>query len=218
MTDVDPPAASPAPSSSPESPPSASESPPSVSGSTPASHRLFPWACLTVAALALGYLCWAVEDLRQEAKTSSQAVNAHLPQILEKVEGASATLKEVADDLKKLRDLAGASGPRDKSLAVFADRLLDLLEAAPVKLGLEKMIGKELKNLLPAAAWVRDARKEALWLTFRAKSKAELFERLCKNKFGSDWIVELAEGKQSLANWFAERDAEAKRLLPLKEK
>ena len=110
----------------------------------------FRWACLIVFSAALGYLCWAVEDLRGEAKTSSRAVNAHLPQILEKVEGSSATLKEVADDLKKLRDLAGANGPRDKSLAVFADRLLDELQRAELRVGVEKLIGKELKEPIAA--------------------------------------------------------------------
>jgi hypothetical protein len=184
---------------------------------------LFPWACLVVATVALGYLCWAVEDLRQEAKTSGKALNAHLPQILEKVEGSSATLKEVSDDLKKLRDLSGASGPRDKSLALFADRLLDRLQEARLEVGLSKMIGAGLKDAVPAAAWVRDARKEALWLTFRAKSKQELFDRLCQNKFGSDWLV-LPPGDEAkdqkprpLAEWFAEHDGEAKALLPVKE-
>jgi len=188
-----------------------------------ASPSLFPWACLIVATAALGYLCWAVEDLRQEAKTSGKAVNAHLPQILEKVEHSSATLKEVSDDLKKLRDLSGASGPRDKSLALFADRLLDRLQEAHLEIGVKKLIGGDLKEPVPAAAWVRDARKEALWLTFRAKSKQELFERLCKNKFGSDWLVLPPgdEGKDQkprpLAEWLAEHDGEAKALLPEKE-
>jgi len=192
---------------------------------TPASSPgPFSWACLTVATLALGYLCWAVEDLRQEAKTSGEAINAHLPQILEKVDGSSATLKEVADDLKKLRDLAGASGPRDKSLALFADRLLDRLEEARLEIGVKKLIGSDLKEPVPAAAWVRNARKEAVWLTFRAKSKQELFERLCKNKFGSDWLVQppgdesKGQKPRPLAEWFAEHDGEAKALLPEEEK
>ena len=198
-------------------PPGPSAAPPSAPAAGPGP---FAWACLAVVALALGYLCWAVEDLRQEAKASGQAVNAHLPQILEKVDGTSVTLKEVADDLKKLRDLAGASGPRDKSLALFADRLLDRLEEARLEVGVKKLLGSALKDPIPAAAWVRDARKEALWLTFRAKSKQELFERLCQNKFGSDWLVlppgDEAKGHKArpLAEWFAEHDGEAKALLP----
>ena len=182
----------------------------------PVGGGVFRWVALGLAALVAGYLCWALEDLRQEAKTSGKAVNAHLPQILAKVDATSATVKEVSDDLKKLRDLAGASGPRDKSLAVFADRLLDLLEQAQVVVGVEKLIGKELSKPLAAADWVRDARKEALFLTFRAKSKAELFTRLCKNKFGSPWLVRSAEEEgakpEPLAAWFATRDPEAKEL------
>ncbi|HBP20138.1 MAG TPA: hypothetical protein DEA08_20405 [Planctomycetes bacterium] len=181
----------------------------------PASGGVFRWVALGLAALVAGYLCWALEDLRQEAKTSGKAVNAHLPQILAKVDATSATVKEVSDDLKKLRDLAGASGPRDKSLAVFADRLLDMLEQAQVVVGVEKLIGKEISKPLAAADWVRDARKEALFLTFRAKSKAELFTRLCKNKFGSPWLVQGSEEgakPEPLAAWFAARDPEAKEL------
>ena len=195
---------------------SAAPASPLLTRSSPApAEWAFRWACLAVVSLTLGYLCWAVEDLRREAKASGQAVNAHLPQILEKVEHSSAILKEVSDDLKTLRDLAGASGPRDKSLAVFADRLLDQLEAAPVQVGVEKLIGTALKNPLPAADWVRDARKEALWLTFRAKSKGELLERLCKNKFGSEWLVqEGAAAPEPLRAWFAARDEEARALRP----
>jgi hypothetical protein len=199
----------------------AETSPPSPPASSPTLFLgVFPWACLVVAALALGYLCWAVEDLRQEAKTSGEAVNAHLPQILEKIDGTSATLKDVADDLKTLRDLAGASEPRDKSLAVFADRLLDLLQAAPARVGVKALIGSKIKKPMSATDWVHNARKEALWLTFRAKSKTDLLERLCKNKFGSQWLI-LAEGAKSpqpLASWFAEHDAEAKALLQAEKK
>jgi len=61
------------------------------------------------------------------------------------------------------------------------------LEQQPGQIGVEQVIGKQLKDLLPAADWARDARKEALWLTFRARTRAELLERLGKTKLGSPW-------------------------------
>ena len=47
-----------------------------------------------------------------------------------------------------------------------------------------KLIGSGLKDLMPAAEWTTGARKEALWLSFRARSKRELLERITKNRFG----------------------------------
>lgn len=175
---------------------------------------LFRWACLLVASAALGYLCWAVEDLRREAKAATEVVNQHLPKILARVEGSSATLAALSDDIKQMRELAGASGPRDQSLTLYANRLLETIERAPVQVGVEKLLGKGLKDPLPAAEWARDGRKEALWLAFRARSKRELLERLSKNKFGSDWLV-LAEGAEPepMASWLAARDPETKALL-----
>jgi hypothetical protein len=75
--------------------------------------------------------------------------------------------------------------------------VLDWLEKQPGKVGLEKVIGKELEELVPVGEWVAGARKEALWLTFRANSKAELLDRLGKNKWGSDWMYAPDSGAPS---------------------
>ena len=53
----------------------------------------------------------------------------------------------------------------------------------------KKVMGSGLKEVMSAQEWVADARKEALWLTFRAKSRSEFLERLCENKFGSSWFI-----------------------------
>ena len=43
-----------------------------------------------------------------------------------------------------------------------------------------KVIGDGLKDLVPVQDWVAGARKEALWLSFRADTKQALLERLGK--------------------------------------
>ncbi len=162
------------------------------------------WIGLTLAATVVIGLGWVINDLRLEIKRTSQTIDEHLPAILENVQKSTDTLAALSEDLKQLRDLAGASGEtRDKSLVTYADSLLDLIEAADAQIGLEKKVMRGgLKSIVPAKEWVVDARKEALWLSFRASSKRELLTRLCKNKFGSPWFIQFpGEDTQLLFDW-----------------
>ncbi|MBA3542223.1 MAG: hypothetical protein H0T79_21590 [Deltaproteobacteria bacterium] len=157
--------------------------------------RFFKWACLGIATFAVAALLWMLNDLRMEAKHTTAAVNEHLPAVLANVKQGTATLVQLTKDVEALRDLAGiASTPRDRSLVVYADSVLDFLDAQQGKIGVEKVLGKELKDLVPVQEWVTAARKEAVWLTFRANSKHELLDRLGKTKFGSDWFFAPADG------------------------
>lgn len=157
--------------------------------------RIFKWSCLALAAIATGIALWMVNDLRAEVKRTNAAVQQHLPEILANAKQASETIARVSKDVESLRDLAGLSDPTDRSLVSYADELLDLLDGQTGQIGLAKLIGKGLKDLVPVQAWVRDARKEALWLTFRASTKAEMLDRLAKNKFGSSWYFVPAAGE-----------------------
>jgi hypothetical protein len=148
----------------------------------------FRWVALAVATAAIGVVIWMLNDVRTELKTTNALVNEHLPAILTNAKQVGETMAKLSKDIDAMRDLAGIGAPRDKSLAVYADSVLDFVEKQPGKIGLEKVIGKELKDLVPVAEWAAGARKEALWLTFRANSKGELLERLGKNKWGSPWM------------------------------
>ncbi len=175
---------------------------------------MFKWVCLILAVLAVLGLGWVINDLRIELKQTSQTVNEHLGEILLNVKKSTETLAILSEDIKQLRDLAGvASGtPRDRTLVAYADSILDFIESTDAQIGLEKkIIGSGLKSLMPAQEWVVDARKEALWLTFRAKSRNELLERLCKNKFGSSWFIEFeAKEPLPLLDWLKENHPETK--------
>ena len=149
--------------------------------------RIFKWSCFGLAVIAVAAMLWILNDLRGEVKRTNEAVNQHLPEILANAKTATETMARLSKDIEALRDLAGLTAPTDRSLALYADGVLDFLEAQPGQIGLEKKIGSGLKDLVPVADWVRDARREALWLTFRASSKTELLDRLGKNKFGSKW-------------------------------
>lgn len=151
--------------------------------------RVFKWVCLGLAAIATGVVIYLLDDARRELKRTNQLVHDHMPAILENAKVASDTVARLAKDIESMRDLAGlsAAASGDRSLATYADSVLDFLEQQPGGIGLEKLIGHEMKGVIPAADWARDARKEALWLTFRARTRAELLERLGKNKLGSPW-------------------------------
>ncbi|HUS64622.1 MAG TPA: hypothetical protein VMZ28_08780 [Kofleriaceae bacterium] len=149
--------------------------------------RVFRWSCLGLGGIVAGALLWMLNDVRGELKRTNAVVAQQLPTILENVKQGTQTLAQVSKDIDNLRNLLGAGAPRDRSMVMYADEILDYLDKQPGQIGLSKLVGKGLKDLVPVAEWVTAARKEALWLTFRAASKAELAERLAKNRYGSDW-------------------------------
>lgn len=150
---------------------------------------------------------WMLNDLRYELKRSAETVNRDLPVILANTRQSTETLAEVSSDIKELRNLAGLEdAPRDKTLATYADSILDLLETqTDAKIGTEKLIGTSLSDPLSAKEWVAGARKEAVVLAFRAKSRPELLERLTKSKFGTEWKIQFADAQpMSLRTWLVE--------------
>jgi hypothetical protein len=162
---------------------------------------------MTLVVALAAWFGWMLNDLRLELKRSAQTVNRDLPVILANTRKSTETLAEVSGDIKELRDLAGVDdAPRDKTLVTYADSVLDLVESQDdAQIGVEKLIGKSLSDPVPAKQWVAGARKEAVWLTFRAKSRAELLDRLTQSKFGSDWQIQFGdEQPESLRSWLVE--------------
>jgi hypothetical protein len=150
------------------------------------------WLYPTLATVVSLALLLMLNDLRLQARRSTQTINQKLPEILDKTRKSADTLAALSEDVKKLRTLAGATdAARDATLVDFATHILDRVEQVDGVIGLKpKLIGDALKETLPAREWVVDARKEALLLVFRAHSKDELLDRLCKNKYGSDWYIQ----------------------------
>jgi len=167
--------------------------------------RLLGAAAVVLLAFA-AWFGWMLDDLRRELKRSAQTVNRDLPVILSNTRESSETLAEVSGDIKELRNLAGVEdAPRDKTLVTYADSILDLIESQEAIIGTEKLIGKSLSDPLPAAEWAAGARKEAVVLTFRAKSKQELLDRLTESKFGSPWKIQFGEAEPlELKVWLIE--------------
>lgn len=155
---------------------------------------LFKWIALGVASIAGAVVIWMINDVRTELKATNAIVTKQLPAILDNAKQVGDTMAKLAKDIDALRNLAGVGGARDKSLAIYADGMLDFLDKQPGQIGLEKVLGKDLKELVPVTEWVAGARKEALWLTFRANTKAELLDRLGKTKFGSAWMYQPPSG------------------------
>lgn len=194
---------------------------------------MFKWCCLAVAVVAVLIVGWMVNDVRLQASRATKTVNENLPEILEKSKQASQavsdnlpailekskktteTLAELSEDVRQLRDLAGLTNrPRDEGLVRYADSVLDTIEAAGGTIGLKKkLLGSGLKDTMPTKEWVVGARKEALLLTVTARSRGEMLERLAKNKFGSDWHLQV-DGAEPvpLAGWLRANHPESKDL------
>ena len=147
-----------------------------------------------VALLVALLFAWLINDVRLQLRHTSATINEKLPSILEKTERSATALAELSADVSQLRDLAGATGPRDATLAAYADAILDRLETSDLRIGTRAKLSGKLDDPQPAKEWSAAARKEALWLTFRAKSKPELLERLTETKFGSEWHVQPTSG------------------------
>jgi hypothetical protein len=150
------------------------------------------WFYPALAATFCAILLLMLNDLRLQAKRSAQTLNDQLPAILDRTKKSADTLAVLSEDIRQLRDLAGVGqGARDMTLAAFADRVLDAIESTDAVIGLKpKLVGEALKETVPAKQWVADARKEALWLTFRSSSREEMLAHLCRNKYGSDWYIQ----------------------------
>ncbi len=164
---------------------------------------MFKWVALGAAVVAVVILGWMVNDLRVQAKRATVTVNEKLPEILEKTQKSAETLAVLSDDIRQLRDLAGASDVRDRSLAGYADSILDAVESSGGAIGTKGLLGGDkLKDPQAAAEWAAVARKEAVWLTFRAKSRGDLLARLTQTKFGSEWQIQVgAEPPATLRDW-----------------
>lgn len=153
---------------------------------------MFRWLCLALAVATVTGFAWMINDLRIELKRSVTTLNESLPIILDNTKKGTETLVVLSQDIKQLRDLAGVSTQgRDTSLVGYADGVLDFIESLDAEIGIQKkVLGSGLKDVHSAKQWVVSARKEALWLTFRASSQEELLQRLCTNKFGSKWFIQ----------------------------
>ena len=157
--------------------------------------RTLGYAVALVVALLFA---WLINDVRLQLRHTSATINEKLPSILEKTERSATALAELSEDVRQLRDLAGATGPRDATLAAYADSILDRVEASDLLIGTRSKLSGKLDDPQPAKEWSAAARKEALWLTFRAKSKPELLKRLTETKFGSQWHVQRSGGDGSV--------------------
>jgi hypothetical protein len=190
---------------------------------------MFKWLALAVAAFFLAVLAWMVNDARLEIRRSvellqttgqtlnehlpaivdktrktSDLVAEHLPDILAKARKTSDTLAELAEDIRQLKELAGATSTvRDQNLVAYADGVLKTIESSGGTVGLKKTFGgRGLKNPLPAKEWAAGARKEALFLTVVARSKKEMVTRLSKNLFGAHWYIQVGDAEpMTLLEW-----------------
>src|SRR5262245_6602155 len=189
----------------------------------PARCAMFKWACLAVAAAFLGALGWMVNDVRLGLRRSGQVlhqtgltVNEHLPEITQKLRTATATVVELTEDIRQLRELAclPSGMKRDEGIVAYATRVLGALERSGGVIGVKKLRGAGLKDPVPAKEWVVAARREALVMAFLVKSRQEMLTRLAKNWYGSPWYLQLGDREPvALLDWL-QAQGQAEHLAP----
>jgi hypothetical protein len=168
-------------------------------------------------------------NIIDSSKKTSVVVSTNLPEVVEKVRDASDTLPtvvervdrttevvgELAEDLRQLKELAGLThAAKDKSVVAYAESVLKAIESSGGEIGMRKNVGSGLKNTRPAADWVREERREAVFLAVLGKSKKEMLNAIVKNKLGFAWYIQLPGQKSvKLLDWLKENHAETKGLV-----
>jgi hypothetical protein len=155
-------------------------------------------------------------EIVQRSRETSKVVSDALPEVVDRVEKTTEVVAELSEDLKQLKELAGISQvPRDKSVVAYAESVLKLIESSGGEIGVRKNVGSGLKNLRPAADWVREERREAAFLAVLGKSKKQMLDGIVKTKLGFSWYVQLPGKKpMTLLAWLKENHAETKELVP----
>lgn len=181
-------------------------------------NNVFRWVCFGFAAVCTVAALWMLNDVRTKVNTRTEK----LPELIENSRQATATLKELSQDIKDLRTLAGAAtGNRDASFVRYATDVLTLIESegkdckilhgksenttGKVLNGVKKLVKGE-DTPVPVEEWLRSARKEAVYRVFMAKSKQQLLHDLCTTTLGEPFLIENKEGQvQPLEEWVKER-------------
>ena len=141
-----------------------------------------------------GVLLWMINDLRLHVRRSVDTVNHDLPQILEKTHQTAENLALLSQDVKQLRELVvGDEKSRDNNLVTYETELLRAIANSGGKIGVKKTLSSGLGEAVPAKEWVVRERKTALWDLARARSKADLLDRVGhSNLLGRTWYIETA--------------------------
>jgi len=178
------------------------------------SPDVFKWVCLAVATMAAGWLGWVINDLRLELKKTAGTLNRELPKILANTKTITESMKDLSNDLKQLRELGGISGgAKDNSLVKYADDVLDLIQKQDAKIGKKKLLRDSLKDPLPAKEWVVGARREAIYHSFRVRSKREMLEKLTTTLTGGTWYIQFAdEDPVPLLEWVKQNHPDSAKL------
>jgi hypothetical protein len=154
-------------------------------------------------------------EIVQRSRETSKVVSDALPEVVERVERTTEVVAELSEDLKQLKELAGVSHvPRDRSVVAYADSVLKRIESSAGEIGVKKNVGSGLKNVRPAADWVREERREAAFLAVLGKSKKQMLDGIVRTKWGTSWFIQ-APGQKPvrLLDWLKENHPETRELL-----
>ncbi len=202
---------------------------------------MFKWVCLAVGSLFLIALLWMVNDIRlhvarsaaivteagvtindnlpvvvERTRKTTEVVSENLPGVLERAQVSAEVLAELAEDIRQLKDLAGAGKERDRNLVAYADSLLNAIEKTGGRIGVSKTFSlskSSIKDTRPVSEWVADARKEALFWMLLVSTKKDMAVKLAKTKLGFNWLIEVP-GKQPerLLDWMKANHPETRDL------
>lgn len=178
------------------------------------------WLCFVTAVLVAAGFGWMVNDIR----VTSKATMANAKQTMEtaketlaKVQISADVGAEISKDLKALRKLAGVGGTgANNGFSDYANEVLELIDAVGAgnaKIGVLKKGETKLKDPVPLEEWSAGAHREAVYLVLSSKSKAAILKGICRNKWGSEFGIQVGNDPPvTLEKWVKDRHAASKDL------
>lgn len=156
------------------------------------------WLCFCTALGVAAVFGWMVNDLRVTSKETMANAKQTLEtakQTLTKVQISAEVGAEISKDLKALRKLAGVGGTgANNGFSDYANEVLDLIDAVGpgnAKIGILKKGDSKLKDPVPMEEWSASAHREAVYLVLSSKSKAAILKGICRNKWGSEFGIQI---------------------------
>ncbi len=195
---------------------------------------MFKWACLGVATAFLGFVAWALNDMRVQVKRTLEPVQRDLPPILAETRKTTTAVSEeapgivqdarsatdalggLAGDVKRLRQaLAKVKADRDPELVAYAASVIGAVAASggTVSTKAPSALASGLENPIPAKAWAATAQTNSHLDMLLSNSKLELLTRLTSNRIGSPFMIQVGRGRRvPMLDWLRQNHEDTKKL------
>jgi len=152
--------------------------------------------------------------LLKETETAAATINNNLPRLFANANTALDNLSDLSDSFNQYKEVLSVvhTATQNKGLFSYGSSILDWIDGQDATIGVKKA-GSEpgLKQERPAKEWVASTRKEALFLSLRTTSKAEMLHGLARTSSRAPLYIQIGnKAPRLLADWLKETHSASK--------